>query len=73
MILRVSVQQKRKVNAWRCAPATTDHDLAGVILDKIWNIYDLCIFMLNQFFGIPNRRNICNSFYFLIFEQMNAL
>ena len=34
-ILRVSSAMKRKVNAWKCAPLTTDRDPANVNFNKI--------------------------------------
>ena len=42
VIFRVPAQSKRKVNAWICAPRTTDHDPANVIFNKICNICNVC-------------------------------
>ena len=41
VILRVPFTS-RKVNAWICAPRTTDHDPANVIFNKNCNICNVC-------------------------------
>ena len=51
VILRVSVQSKRKMNAWICS-RTTDHDPANVIFNVICNICNVCNFVRIYCFGI---------------------